>query len=172
MRRNFKEKLTDIKAFAFDVDGVLSMTQVPMFPNGEPMRTANIKDGYAIQLAIKLGYHVAIITGGNTEAIKARYTNLGVKDIFMVQSNKVNAFELWKESHGLETNQILYMGDDMPDLPILKRVGVPTCPADATRDVQAVCDYISPYNGGQCCARDVIEQVLRVNDQWGKDLDW
>lgn len=172
MKRNFKEELSDIKAFAFDVDGVLSMTQVPMFPNGEPMRTANIKDGYAIQLAVKLGYQVAIITGGNTEAIRVRYTNLGVQDVFMGQSNKTSAYENWKKKYGLTDNQILYMGDDMPDLPLLKRAGVPTCPADAVRDVQEACHYISPFNGGQCCVRDVIEQVIRVNGQWGQDLDW
>ncbi|MCF0190338.1 MAG: HAD-IIIA family hydrolase [Marinilabiliaceae bacterium] len=172
MKKNFKEELTQVRAFAFDVDGVLSQTQVPMYPNGEPMRTANIKDGYAIQLAVKMGYHIAIITGGNTEAIRVRFSNLGVQDIYMGQSNKVSAYESWKTKKGLTDEQVLYMGDDMPDLPLLKRAGVPTCPVDAATDVKSVCHYISPYKGGECCVRDVVEQVLRVNGDWGKDLDW
>ncbi|MBR6250802.1 MAG: HAD-IIIA family hydrolase [Bacteroidales bacterium] len=170
--KNFKELLTDIRAFAFDVDGVLSDTVVPMFPNGEPMRTANIKDGYAIQLAVKLGYHIAIITGGSTEAVKVRFSTLGVQDIYMRQATKIGAYEEWKQKHNLSDNQILYMGDDMPDVPVLKRVGIAACPADACIDVREICQYISPYNGGHCCARDVIEQTLRAQGKWGTDHTW
>ena len=170
--KNFKELLTDIRAFAFDVDGVLSDTVVPMFPNGEPMRTANIKDGYAIQLAVKLGYHVAIITGGSTEAVKVRFSMLGVTDIYMRQASKTGAYEEWKKKHNLTDNQILYMGDDMPDLPLLKRAGIAACPADACIDVREASIYISPFKGGHCCARDVIEQTLRAQGNWGTDLTW
>ncbi len=170
--RNFKEDLTAIRGFAFDVDGVLSCTQVPMFPNGEPMRTANIKDGYALQLAVKLGYHIAIITGGRSEAVRVRYTNLGIEDVYMGQSEKTEAYENWKQKRGLSDAQIMYMGDDMPDIPLLQRALLPVCPADAASDVKEVCRYISPYKGGECCARDVIEQVLRAQDNWGKDHSW
>lgn len=170
--RNFKEDLTKVKAFAFDVDGVLSQTVVPMYPNGEPMRTANIKDGYIIQLAIKLGYKIAIITGGKTEAVRVRFNALGVTDIFMGQAEKTATYKKWRDENGLKDEEIMYMGDDMPDVPVLKLVGMPVCPADACTDVKQVVRYISPFNGGQCCVRDVMEQVLRAQDNWGKDLTW
>ncbi len=170
--KNFKERLENIVAFAFDVDGVLSTTFVPMYPNGEPMRTANIKDGYALQLAVKLGYKVAIITGGRTEAVRVRYGNLGITDIYMGQADKVGAYEEWKAKYGLDDAQILYMGDDMPDIPLLRRAGVACCPSDGAYDVKQNCDYISPYAGGKCCARDVIEQVLRAQNKWGNDMTW
>lgn len=170
--RNFKEDLTKIKAFAFDVDGVLSKTTVPMFPNGEPMRTANIKDGYVIQLAVKLGYKIAIITGGRTEAVKMRFEALGVKDIFMGQSEKTQTYKNWRDANGLDDSEIMYMGDDMPDIPVLRLVGMPVCPADAVTDVKNVVRYVSPFNGGECCVRDVMEQVLRAQNKWGSDLTW
>ena len=170
--KNFKEDLVHVKGFAFDVDGVLSCHVVPMFPNGEPMRTANIKDGYVIQLAVKLGYHIAIITGGKTEAVLARYKSLGVQDIFVGQSEKTEAYKEWRDKYGMSDSEIMYMGDDMPDLPVLRMAGMPVCPADAASDVKAECRYVSPYNGGECCVRDVMEQVLRAQNNWGKDLSW
>ncbi len=169
---NFKEDLTRIKAFAFDVDGVLSQQFVPMFPNGEPMRTANIKDGYALQLAVKLGYHIAIITGGKTEAIANRYQALGIKDVFMGVSDKLPVFHSWIEQHGLSVDEVMYMGDDMPDLPVMRVVGLAVAPADAAEEVKSVSKYISHRNGGQGCVRDVVEQVLRVHNQWGTDHSW
>lgn len=172
MDKNFKELLPAVRGFAFDVDGVLSQQQVPMSPEGIPMRTANIKDGYVLQLAVKLGYSIAIITGGNSEAIRKRYEGLGIKDIFMGQSTKTGAYEEWRNKCGLTDSEVLYMGDDMPDLPILKRVGVPVCPIDACVDVKAVCRYVSPFKGGECCVRDVMEQVLRSQGKWGIDLSW
>lgn len=170
--KNFKEDLVNVKGFAFDVDGVLSHQVVPMFPNGEPMRMANIKDGYVLQLAIKLGYKVAIITGGRSEAVRVRYEALGVQDIFMGQSEKTAAFKEWILKHGLSPSQVMYMGDDMPDIPVMKLVGLPVCPADAAEDVKSVCRYISPATGGNGCVRDVMEQVLRVQNQWGTDHTW
>lgn len=170
--KNFKERLTDVRAFAFDVDGVLSQTVVPMFPNGEPMRTANIKDGYALQLAAKLGYPIAIITGGNTEAIRTRFQNLGVQDIYMGQSEKTEAYEAWKRKRGLTDADIMYMGDDMPDVALLSRAGVPVCPADAAPEVVALSLYVSPHKGGECCVRDVIEQVLKAQGKWNSDHSW
>ncbi len=170
--KNFKEDLMNVKAFGFDVDGVLSQTVVPMFPTGEPMRTANIKDGYVLQLAVKLGYRVAIITGGSTEAVRERFSKLGVTDIFMGCNEKTTAYEEWKAKYGLRDEEIMYMGDDMPDLPLLRRVGLPVCPADACTDVLQTVRYVSPMRGGECCVRDVVEQVLRAQGKWGKDLEW
>lgn len=170
--RNFKEDLMNVKAFVFDVDGVLSATVVPMFPNGEPMRTANIKDGYVIQLAAKLGYKIAIITGGHTEAVKVRFSNLGVTDIYMGQSEKLTAYRQWIAKYNLSPEQVMYMGDDMPDLPVMQLVGMPVCPADAAEDVKTVSRYVSPFRGGECCVRDVMEQVLRAQGHWGVDNTW
>lgn len=170
--KNFKEDLVKIKAFAFDVDGVLSRTVETMWNDGQPMRTANIKDGYALQLAVKLGYHIAIITGGNTPAIQSRYSALGISDIFMGQSSKIEVYQQWRDAHNLANDEIMYMGDDMPDLPVLRAVGMPVCPADACTDVKQVVRYISAFNGGECCVRDVIEQVLRAQGKWGTDLNW
>lgn len=169
---NFKEDLMNVKAFAFDVDGVLSQQYVPMFPNGEPMRTANIRDGFALQLAVKLGYRIAIITGGKTEAIANRYQSLGIEDVFMGVSEKLPIFNSWLEKHGLSADEVMYMGDDIPDLPVMRVVGLAVAPADAAEEVKAVSKYISDRNGGQGCVRDVVEQVLRVHNHWGNDHTW
>jgi len=169
---NFKEDLMNVKAFAFDVDGVLSWQVIPMHPSGEPMRTANIKDGFAIQLAVKMGYPVAIITGGKTEAVRNRYANLGVQDIFMGSSDKIIDFETWTSKHNLDPQNVLYMGDDLPDYPVMKKVGVPVCPSDAVEEIKSLCKYISHFKGGEGCVRDVMEQVLRAHGKWGKDLTW
>lgn len=169
---NFKEDLMKVKAFAFDVDGVLSSQIVPMHPSGEPMRTANIKDGFVIQLAVKLGYHVAIITGGNTEAVRKRYLNLGVQDVYTGVQEKLPVFERWLIKHGLSAENVLYMGDDLPDYPIMKATGIPVCPIDAVEEIKSLCKYISNRNGGEGCVRDVMEQVLRAHGHWGKDYTW
>ena len=169
MNKNFKELLPHVKAFAFDIDGVLSKQTQPMSAEGVPMRTANIKDGYVLQLAIKLGFKIAIITGGRQEAIRKRYEGLGITDVFMGQSTKLGTYEQWRDQNGLTDDQILYMGDDMPDLPVLQKVGVPVCPADACPDVKQTCRYISPIIGGEGCVRDVVEQVIRAHNLWGSD---
>ncbi len=169
---NFKEDLKKVKAFAFDVDGVLSAQIIPIHPNGEPMRTANIKDGFAMQLAVKLGFPVAIITGGKTEAVRKRYQDLGVQDVYMGASDKIVQFNDWIQKRNLSPENVLYMGDDLPDFPVMKEVGVPVCPADAVEEIKSLCKYISHKNGGEGCARDVLEQVLRVHNMWGTDLTW
>ncbi|MCW3789021.1 KdsC family phosphatase [Plebeiibacterium sediminum] len=169
---NFKEDLKKVKAFAFDVDGVLSAQIIPIHPNGEPMRTANIKDGFALQFAVKLGFPVAIITGGKTEAVKKRYLDLGVQDVYMGASDKIVQFNDWITKRNLSPENVLYMGDDLPDFPVMKVVGVPVCPADAVEEIKSLCKYISHKNGGEGCARDVLEQVLRVHNMWGTDLTW
>ncbi len=169
---NFKEDLRNVKAFAFDVDGVLSAQIIPMHPSGEPMRTANIKDGFALQLAVKLGYQIAIITGGNTEAVKNRYKGLGIEDIYMGASDKIVQFNDWITKRNLKPENVMYMGDDLPDFPVMKLVGIPVCPADAVQEIKSLCKYISDRNGGEGCARDILEQVLRAQGKWGLDHTW
>lgn len=161
--------LSKIKALAFDIDGVLSAQQISLSATGEPLRTANIHDGYALQLAIKCGIHIAIITGGNTFAVRVRYEALGIKDIFMGSSVKIKDYQKWKKSHNLNDEEILYMGDDIPDLDVLNTCGLPTCPSDAVSEVKASCKYISPYAGGAGAGRDVVEQVLKAKKLWLKD---
>lgn len=160
--------LSKIKAIIFDVDGVLSADTITLHPGGEPMRTVNIKDGYAIQLAIKQGLTIAIITGGNTESVFKRYSNLGVKDIYMKSSLKINSYLDFTSKYGIDDENIMYMGDDIPDYEVMCRCGCPVCPADACSEIKNVSLYISDKKGGYGCARDVIEQVLRVKGLWMK----
>ena len=161
--------LKKIKAVVFDVDGVLSACTVTMHPSGEPMRSVNIKDGYALQYAVKCGLLVAIITGGNTEAVRKRYENLGLKEVYMGASVKIREYEMLKEKYGLKDEEILYMGDDIPDYEVMKRCGCPCCPADATPEIKEVSVYISHLDGGYGCGRDVLEQVLRAQGKWMAD---
>lgn len=158
--------LTKIKAVIFDVDGVLSSSTITLHPNGEPMRTVNIKDGYAIQLAIKQGLHIVILTGGKTESVRMRYENLGVKDIYMACAVKIKVYEEFLTNYCYTDEEVMYMGDDIPDYEIMKRVGCPVCPKDACSDIKSLSVYISHYDGGQGCGRDVIEQVLRAQGKW------
>lgn len=162
---HFKDKLKSIKAFAFDVDGVFS-DQVILDSSGELLRTMNIKDGYAVQLAIKRGFPIAIITGGNSLALKTRFESLGVKDVYLKSQYKMDDFNEFLIRYNLNSSEVLYMGDDIPDIEVLRAVGIPTCPADAVEEVKAVSMYISPREAGKGCVRDVIEQVLKVNKVW------
>jgi len=161
--------LQKIRAIIFDVDGVLSCQTIPLSPKGEPVRTVNIHDGYAIQLAVKMGLHLAIITGGRGEELKLRYTRLGVKDIVMDAGVKVVAYEKFKQQNGFSDDEIIYMGDDIPDYELMRRVGCPCCPSDACPEIKEVSCYVSHYPGGQGCVRDVIEQVLRAQGKWMSD---
>lgn len=161
--------LKKIKAIIFDVDGVLSSEVIPMHPDGEPMRTVNIKDGYAIQLACKQGLHIAIMTGGSTESVYRRYTGLGVADVYMKCAVKIKTYEEFLAKYSLTDDEVLYVGDDIPDYEIMKRCGCPCCPADACPDIKDISIYISNRNGGMGCGRDIIEQVLRVHGKWMSD---
>lgn len=161
--------LKKIKALAFDVDGVLSSEMIPLHPSGEPMRTVNTKDGYAMQLAVKQGLHIAIITGGNTLAVRKRYEGLGSKDIYLGSSMKIKDYEHFKEKYNLTNDEVLYMGDDVPDLEVMRTCGLPCCPKDAVPEVKEISKYISHKNGGYGCARDVIEQVLKAQGTWMAD---
>lgn len=161
--------LRKIKAVVFDVDGVLSAETIVLSAEGEPLRTVNIKDGYAIQLAVKMGLRVAIITGGNTRAVRVRYEGLGVTDIYMGCAVKMEAYEALLSKYGLADDEVLYVGDDIPDYEVLRRCGCACCPADAAVDIKEVCTYVSPVVGGHGCGRDIIEQVLRAQGMWKAD---
>ncbi len=161
--------LKKIKAIIFDVDGVLSAETITLHPTGEPMRTVNIKDGYAIQLAQKLGLRIVILTGGNTAAIRKRYEGLGVKDIYMGCAVKIKTYNELLDKYALDDEEVMYMGDDIPDYEVMKRCGCPCCPADACSDIKSISLYISQRKGGYGCGRDVIEQVLRTQGKWLKD---
>ena len=160
--------LKKIKGMAFDVDGVLSSPLVTL--SGEtPTRTANIKDGYALQLAVKRGFQVAIITGGRCVYVRQRYEGLGVQDIYMGQSIKIKTLTEWIEKHGLKPSEVLYMGDDIPDYQAMKAVGCSCCPQDATEEIKNIATYISPICGGLGCVRDVVRQVMLAQDCWMSD---
>ena len=161
--------LSLIKAFVFDVDGVLSPSTVPVYSNGEPCRMMNVKDGYAIQLAMKLGYKVAIITGAKSDLIKVRYNALGVKDVFIGVENKITVYNQWVAENNLAQESVAYMGDDIPDYEVMQTAGFACCPTDAAIDIQRIARYISPYKGGEGCVRDVMEQILRAQGAWMMD---
>ncbi len=158
--------LTKIKAFIFDVDGVLSCQTIPLSSAGEPLRTANIQDGYALNLAVKNGYGVAIITGGNTQAVKIRYQSLGITDIYMKSAFKINDYRHYISKTGYTPEEIVYIGDDIPDYPVMREVGLPVAPADAAPEIKQIAQYISPVKGGCGVARDVIRQVLIAQGKW------
>lgn len=158
--------LKKIRTIIFDVDGVLSRETITMDRDGHPLRTVNIKDGYAIQLAQKLGLRIVILTGGTTNAVQVRYSNLGVKDIFMGAAVKLETYDRFIKEKGLTDEEVMYVGDDIPDYEVMKRVGCPCCPKDACQDIKDISIYISPRNGGEGCGRDVIEQVLRAQGLW------
>lgn len=161
--------LTKIKGFAFDVDGVLSPSVMPMSAEGEPLRMANIKDGYALQLAAKLGYKLAIITGGNTIAVKNRFEALGFTDIFQKASHKLEIFLKWMEDNELNPEEVVYFGDDIPDLKCMRAAGLPCAPRDAAWEARETAIYVSKFDGGYGCVRDVVEQVLKAKGEWLSD---
>lgn len=161
--------LNKIKTVVFDVDGVLSRQTITLSSTGEPLRTVNIKDGYAIQLAQKMGIRVAILTGGNTEAIRLRYKNLGVDDIFLGAAVKITTYRGYLEKYGLSEEEVVYVGDDIPDYEVMCHCGCPCCPADACPDIKGVSIYVSSAQGGDGVGRDILEQVLRAQGKWLAD---
>ena len=158
--------LQKIKALTFDVDGVLSMLNVVMQPDGMPQRTINIRDGYALQLAVKSGLKVAIITGAKVESVRKRYQVLGIQDVYLACSRKIDTYQQFLDKYGLKDEEVMYMGDDIPDYEVLQRCGLPCCPADAAQEIKEICTYVSPLCGGYGCARDVIEQILAAQGKW------
>lgn len=164
--QNFKEKLNYITTFLFDVDGVLTNGIVTVMPNGEMVRNLNSKDGYAIQLAIKKGYRIGIITGGNSQAIKKALNDLGINDIFLSQHDKLSCYQNYLVEHDLKASEILYMGDDLPDYEVMKRVLIAACPRNAAHEIKDISIYVSDRKGGEGCVRDIIEQVMRCQGKW------
>lgn len=163
---SYKEKLNNIKTVILDVDGVLTDGNLILLPSGDMVRSMNTRDGYAMQLAIKKGIKIAVISGGKDQAVINRLKNLGIIDIYMGTNDKVDAFQDLLFSYGLNPDEIAYMGDDYPDLAVMNLVGLSTCPNDACTDVRKAAEYISPENGGKGCVRDLLEQILKVQGLW------
>lgn len=163
---NVLEHFQDINTFVFDVDGVLTDGSVLLLENGLQARKMNVKDGLALQMALKNGYNVIILSGGSSEPIIHRLQYLGLKEINLGLMDKLKFLDGYVEQNNLRWQQMLYMGDDLPDIPVLEKVGLPCCPADAAIEVRSISKYISSVNGGYGCVRDVIEKVLKLNDHW------
>jgi 3-deoxy-D-manno-octulosonate 8-phosphate phosphatase (KDO 8-P phosphatase) len=163
---NLLEKFKPITTFVFDMDGVLTDGTLLIMPDGEWIRQMHIRDGYALQLAVKKGYHVCIITGSWSEPVKERLNKLGITDIFQRVADKVSCLEKFMQEKGLKKEAVLYMGDDMPDIEVFQMAGLASCPSDAVPDIREIAGYISPEKGGHGCVRDVIEKVLRLNNHW------
>jgi len=171
---NYKTKLHGISTFVFDVDGVFTNGHILILPGQEPIRTFHSKDGYALQVALRQGYRIAIITGGKSEAVKERFVSAGISDVWLGARHKEDALEELMLTYELKAEEIAYMGDDLPDYEVLTRVGLATCPHDAAPEIRRICDYISPINGGEGCVRDLIEQTLKVHGKWNlpSDRNW
>ena len=166
---NVLAKFAPIKLFVFDVDGVLTDGKLILLENGEMARSMNVKDGYAMQLALKKGYEILIISGGTSEAVKTRLAKLGIKSIELGIKNKIEILVNYLLDNDFSENETLYMGDDTPDVAPMKLVGLPCAPADAVQEVLDVSIYISPKIGGSGCVRDVIEKVLKLNGHWKEE---
>ena len=164
---NFKSRLKNIHTFIFDIDGVLTDGKVILMEGHEPLRSLNIKDSFAIQSAIKKGYRIVIISSGKSEVVAEGMKNLGVQDVFMKQHDKLACYKDFINEYSLNEAEILYMGDDLPDWEVMKRVGVACCPNDAATEIKEISLYVSDKKGGEGCVRDVIEQVMRVRKDWG-----
>lgn len=166
MGKSYKELMNDITTFIFDVDGVLTDSSVHVTPTGEMLRIMNIRDGFAMKAAVESGYHVCIISGGNNEGVRIRLQNLGITDIHLASPDKVATFKEYTELYDIKPEQVLYMGDDIPDYHVMQLVGLPTAPQDASPEIKAISKYISHKNGGRGAVREVIEQVMKVQGKW------
>ena len=169
--KSYKEYLQYITTFVFDIDGVLTNGTVTITTGGELLRTMNIKDGYALKTAIDLGYHICIISGGSNEGVRKRLEGLGIKDIYLGTQNKIKHLNDYLKKHNIEPKEVLYMGDDLPDFQVMELVGLPCCPQDAVPEIKSISKYISHKNGGSGAARDVIEQVLKVQGKWHRNYN-
>lgn len=171
---DFLKNLEQAEAFIFDVDGVLTDGSVLVTEDGSMLRNMSIKDGFAIQLAVKLGLRIAIITGGSSMGVVRRLQGLGVQDVFYGISDKINVLDQYLKDNDIDPKNCAYMGDDIPDLQIMGRVGLPCCPADSAPEVIEACDYVSPVAGGKGCVRDVLEKAMRVKGIWnpGEQGSW
>ena len=158
-----------IKLFVLDVDGVLTDGTLLVLNDGQMARRMNVKDGYVLQLAVKKGYQVLVISGGNSDAVKIRLEKLGVVNVFMNITNKKEVLLEYVTTHGLTWPEVLYMGDDIPDFLTMQMAGLACCPADAVPEIKAISHYVSPIKGGEGCVRDIIEKVMKLNGHWNDD---
>jgi 3-deoxy-D-manno-octulosonate 8-phosphate phosphatase (KDO 8-P phosphatase) len=163
---NHLERFKDIHTFIFDVDGVMTNSKVTVLENGHLLREMSVRDGYAMKLAIESGYRIGIITGGRSSGVVNRLEALGVRHIYKGIENKLLAFEDFCESNKVHPDGILYMGDDVPDYPVMRRVGMPTCPVDAIPEIRAISLYVSAFKGGDGCVRDVLEKTMKLQGKW------
>jgi 3-deoxy-D-manno-octulosonate 8-phosphate phosphatase (KDO 8-P phosphatase) len=166
MAKSYKELMNDITTFILDVDGVLTDGTVHVSPTGEMLREMHIRDGFAMKAALESGYNVCIISGGSNEGVRIRLRNLGIHDIHLASSNKVETFKEYIELYNIKPESVLYMGDDIPDFHVMQLVGLPTCPQDSVPEIKAISKYISHKNGGKGAVRDVIEQVMKAQGKW------
>ncbi len=166
---NYKVQLKKVNTFIFDYDGVLTEGTIIMTEHGEALRISNIKDGYALQLAVKMGYRVAIISGANSKSMSHRLKALRITDVFLGIGNKLETFHTYLRTNSIDPSEVLFMGDDIPDYQIMQEVGMSACPADAAEEIKKVAQYISHMPGGKGCVRDIIEQVMKVQGKWMTD---
>ncbi len=171
MEKSYKEFLSDITTFIFDVDGVLTDGLVTVTSDGELIRTMHIKDGYALKTAVDAGFNVCVISGGTNEGVRTRLRGLGITDIYLGAHHKQDQFDEYIDIYNIKAESILYMGDDIPDFPVMKKVGLPCCPKDAAPEIKSISLYVSHKKGGKGCVRDVIEQVLKVQGKWNGRFD-
>ena len=171
MEISYKQLLPKINTFIFDVDGVLTNGMLTIMPDGELVRHMNVKDGYAMKTALNNGYRICIISGGTNSAVKSRLAALGIHDIYLGAHDKIQQYNELVQKYQLKPENVVYMGDDVPDYPVMKKVGLPCCPNDAVPEIQQVSKYISNKKGGDGCVRDIIEQVLRVQGKWDNYFD-
>ncbi len=174
MGRTYKERLSSVSTFIFDIDGVFTDGMVHMMPDGRMVRKISVKDSYAVQYAVKKKFEIVIITGGNSLAVKEGLQHLGVRHIFLESRNKSDVFDKFIADYGHRPENVLYMGDDIPDYHVMSKVGVATCPADACEEIKKISHYVSHFAGGKGCVRDIIEQTLKVQNMWFHDdaVEW
>lgn len=166
MAKSYKELMNGITTFILDVDGVLTDSSVHITSTGEMLRTMNIRDGYAMKAAVESGYHVCVISGGSNEGVRIRLENLGITEIYLGAPDKVKLFNEYIKAYNIKPEEVLYMGDDIPDYHVMQLVGIPACPQDSAPEIKALSKYVSHKNGGRGAVRDVIEQVMKVQGKW------
>ncbi|WP_010253594.1 KdsC family phosphatase [Myroides injenensis] len=171
MSKHFKEIMNDITTFIFDVDGVLTDGSVNISQDGQLLRTMFIRDGYAMKAAVENGYNVCIISGGSNEGVYTRFKNLGIKEIHLGVSDKVKVYNEYIQKYNINPDNILYMGDDIPDYHVMQLVALPTCPQDAVQEIKGISKYVSHLNGGRGAVRDVIEQIMKTQHKWFQHFD-
>lgn len=169
--KSYKEYLEHITTFIFDVDGVLTDGTITITTSGELLRTMHTKDGFALKTALQAGYNVCVISGGSNEGVRERLKGLGLTDIYLGTHDKIEQMETYLNDRNIKLENVLFMGDDIPDYPVMKLVGLPACPQDAVPEIKAISKYVSHKNGGKGCVRDVIEQVLKVQGKWNVNFD-